>query len=1218
MLLFAPGVVFSAGRQKSDFCADWKFSTGITGNQPASPSFQDVSWASVSLPHTWNATDARDGGNNYLRTVGWYRKTLPWSDDFRKKKVFLEFLGANMQAECFVNGTSVGVHQGGYTAFRFDITSLLIDGNNIIAVKVDNRASEEIAPLSGDFSFFGGIYRKVFLVVTDSVHIDMMDYGSPGLYLTTTNVSASHADLGIRSKIVNDSDTPKEVTLKSVFRHPDDFAVIEEIPVPVFNPETMRPGGANISVITETVIIPAHGSYEFSKKLGVDNPRLWNGKSDPYRYVVDFSVSENGEIIDQLSQHVGFRYFSATGNGFFLNGVFYPLRGVNRHQDRMDMGNAITEREHDEDFGLIYEIGANAVRLAHYPQDPYFYDLCDRYGLVVWAEIPFVNKVGSAATFAGITANQLKELIRQQYNRPSICFWGLQNEVRAAYDSDMRVIMNDLNNLAHAEDPSRYTVQATDHATANNWASDLIAWNTYPGWYKNGALKDEMDNFPAAARPSGISEYGAGGSIYQHKINPARPVPGGNWHPEEYQNKVHENAIKDIAACDFVWGTFLWNMFDFASDSRAEGDQHGINDKGLVTYDRKVKKDSYYAYKVNWNTTPEVYITSRRYNVREEQSTPVVIYSDCEWVELWVNGKSAGKTFRADAPYGFFKWDNITLQAIENSIVAKGFSGDREYTDEVQWVRMLSSSTELNSSELVIDNVNKEILLVGEVFVEELHQIITSPAHADFVLLAEDGETPVTEGRVLPGMLLKVTSEDRNVTTFFKFVPPRHLAIKKKVISDSAEDANPAINAVDGDPVTRWAAKDGNAHWIEVDLGREYTLNRVKTQWYKPNNDRYYKYTISIGNRNKNYVTVVDRTNNTQGGIVSDDIGSVTGRYVRVHVTGSSGGFPSIHEIEVYGWAMYSAYEIDYRNHTIAVPNTVENIMNLLPEDFLKNLVFHGNQEHRIESESYFIQEGDKLIITDVTGSRYEFSIIFREQHADGEIISFNKKVYTGGEEGITSEGESVLIANINDGDLHSRWAAPKRDNAAHYPEWATVDLGNVYDISAIEIYFYKYGENNRAYSYNLSVSGNGTDDDDFRLITEVADNTDKSGHYIHTYRGILAGSVRLDITGCDLAQSGALASVNELIIRSNSLASSLEDRQFRRILNIRDNHNIVFISLLDPAHAVKLEITDIAGRRVFYRNITEDISLPLQSGVYIFRYNSDNSGLITEKVLIK
>jgi hypothetical protein len=471
----------------------------------------------------------------------------------------------------------------------------------------------------------------------------------------------------------------------------------------------------------------------------------------------------------------------------------------------------------------------------------------------------------------------------------------------------MRVIMNDLNNLAHAEDPSRYTVQATDYDVANNWASDLIAWNYYPGWYNGNTMKSKLDEFPAAARPSGISEYGAGGSIYQHKINPARPVPGGNWHPEEYQSKAHENAIRDIAACDFVWGTFLWNMFDFASDYRAEGDQHGINDKGLVTYDRKVKKDSYYAYKVNWNVTPEVYIASRRYHVREEESTPVVVYSNCDRVELSINGKSAGKIFRADASHGFFKWENVTLEAGENDIVAKGISGDREYTDEVQWTREL----------------------------------------------------------------------------------PNHLAIKKSVTSDSEEDANPAVNAVDGDPATRWAARDGNVHWIEVDLEKEYTLNLVKIQWYEPNASRYYKYTISVEDENKNQVTVVDRTNNTQGGIVSDDMDNVTGRYVRVHVSGSSGGFPSIHEIEVYGEAM-------------------------------------------------------------------------------------------------------------------------------------------------------------------------------------------------------------------------------------SSTSSSREDNRLRRILNITDKHEIVFISLIDPAYTVKLEITDVAGKRVFYRNITEDISLPLPGGVYLFRYYSDNSGLVTEKVLVK
>jgi beta-galactosidase/beta-glucuronidase len=645
-----------SGRDRVDFCADWKFTVTPTDT------------ITVTLPHTWNALDAQDGGKNYLRTEAWYHKSLQWDKNFQGKRIFLEFLGANMQAECFVNGSSVGVHKGGYTAFRFDITDRLVKGENKIAVKVDNRFSEEIAPLSADFSFFGGLYRKVFLIVAEPVHVDLTDCGASGLYLTTTNVSAQSAELEIRAKVVNTSSRSQKLTLQADLQStPDKHA---------------------LKTLAETITIPANGVYEFKKKITVENPHLWNGKEDPYRYAVDFTIKEKSKIIDKVSDYVGFRYFSATKEGFFLNGNPYPLRGVNRHQDRKDMGNAITEREHYEDFELIYRMGANAIRLAHYPHAPYFYELCDQYGIIVWAEIPFVNNVGTAPTFAEVTKNQLRELIRQQYNRPSICFWSLQNEVAEKYDSIMQPLTKELNDVAHAEDPTRYTVQAVNHSKAEKWASDLIARNAYPGWYRtsNERLKDVMDKPTPFDRPLAISEYGAGGSIYQHETIPVRPKHNGDWHPEEYQSKVHEDAMIDITASPNIWGTFVWNMFDFAADNRAEGDHHGINDKGLVTHDRKTLKDSYYIYKVNWNSNPELYIASRRHNIRKENTTPVTIYSNCRTVELFVNGISQGKKQKDAVQCGIFRWDNIELQTGNNIISTIAITPDgKTLQDEVKW-----------------------------------------------------------------------------------------------------------------------------------------------------------------------------------------------------------------------------------------------------------------------------------------------------------------------------------------------------------------------------------------------------------------------------------------------------------------------------------------------------------------------------------------------------
>ena len=674
---------------KLDFCADWKFKNEILTNQPAASEYDDSAWQTVDLPHTWNATDAQDGGGDYLRTVGWYRKELVWDNQFSGKKAFLEFLGANMQAECFVNGHSVGQHKGGYTAFRFDITEFLQEGRNIIAMKVDNRYSESIAPLTADFSFFGGIYRKAFLVITDNVHIDRMDNGSSGLYLTPRKVSDKSATLEVRALVKNESTREQRVTICAELAYPDSFKDIKGVPAPLCDIKELAPGGKPLKEVSRMIIVPAGGEYEFKEEWLVENPRLWNGRTSPFRYSVNMKIiSESGKVFDFCTDYVGFRYFTVNEKGFFLNGKPYPLRGVNRHQDRKDMGNAITEREHEEDFGMIYEIGANAIRLAHYPQDPYFYDLCDRYGIVVWAEIPFVDRCGTNSDFGEVTKQQLRELIRQQYNRPSICFWGLQNEVKEQYNEQMTGLMKELNELAHREDSTgRLTTLATNHEVGSHWDSDVVAWNIYPGWYVPGRLGERMDTYRKGAKYAAISEYGAGGSIHQHEMEPKAEIRG-TWHPEEYQSLIHQNAIIDISTRDYVWGTFVWNMFDFASDNRKEGDHFGINDKGLVTYDRKVRKDSFYAYKVNWSKVPTVHITGSRFKERSEPSVPVMVYSNCDAVELFVNGKSYGVQKKEEVQCGFFLWENVNLLPTEgsvNEVVAKGHYGQKEYTDSLHW-----------------------------------------------------------------------------------------------------------------------------------------------------------------------------------------------------------------------------------------------------------------------------------------------------------------------------------------------------------------------------------------------------------------------------------------------------------------------------------------------------------------------------------------------------
>ena len=927
---------YLSGRQTYNINSDWKFRKGtVSGAQAVD--FDDSRWEDVTLPHTWNALDGQDGGNNYYRGESWYRKVLPWDASYTGRRVVIEFLGIGSQAELYVNGVSVGTHKGAFTAFRFDITDALIPGqDNVLAVKASNANVPEIAPVSigpwYDFTLFGGIYRDVSLLVTDPIHADTLDYGSSGLKLTTSNVSKTSADLNIASTIVNDSAEDKEVTVRAVLKDPDSFQEVPGIE-PLFDVETMYGGDFRMEV-EQTVTIPAGSSVVFSKDLTVENPRLWNGMQDPYRYQVNLTVTDGDQTLDTVTQYVGFRYFQVDyDQGFFLNGAAYPLRGVSRHQDREDMGTALTQQEHNEDFALIYEMGANAVRLAHYPQAPYFYELCDKYGIVVWAEIPFVNNIGGSGTyenpdanrqaFFDVTRQQLIELIRQQYNRPSICFWGLQNEV-LAYDECMPQFIAELNDLAHQEDPTgRLTTQATDKANAAAWETDLLAWNTYPGWYfgTKDDLGSDMDAKHAAdSRPIAISEYGAGANVQQH-VDVATDADKsiGAFQPEEYQSLAHEAFIQQINERPYLWATFVWNMFDFSSDWRSEASMTGINTKGLVSRDRTVKKDAFYLYKANWSVSPVAYITSRRNDVRANALNQIKVYSNCDSVELQVNGMVIGTLTQDQLQQDtVFIWDDVKLSLDENIVEIRAFRDGEVYTDSVVWEKIPGTSTDIQSDVLNIDNDRKIIALQESCLAENVATVITSAANASIQVVRADGETPVTSGQILPGMQLFVTSEDGQNTCLYTFLPPE-IAAGKPVTASSYQDKEdgtyPAALANDGNTSTRWAAGfvgsvTSYPQWICIDLGTTCTLSRVDVSWFTGSSKkRVYYYTVSVSDTPDGpFTQVIDHTENDQSGQVCDTLSEeVSGRYVRIDVTGNS-DYPSnqttaasIYEVYVYG-----------------------------------------------------------------------------------------------------------------------------------------------------------------------------------------------------------------------------------------------------------------------------------------------------------------------------
>lgn len=630
----------------------------------------------VNLPHTWNSGDALSGKQDYYRGVGNYDKKIFVEPEWKGKRLFLRFEGVNSIANVFINATHVGEHRGGYGAFVFEITDYVKYGAmNTILVKVNNALQLDIMPLVGDFNFYGGIYRDVHLVITDPVNISLTDYASPGVYLVQKNVTKEKAD--IQAKVVVSNGNPQ--------------------PAPVQVNVKIWDGEKLVKQQDSDLTVDARNQSVAGLDITIDNPHLWNGRKDPFMYRAEVTLSTGGKVVDKVCQPLGLRFFHIDAEkGFFLNGEPLKLKGVCRHQDRAERGNALYKMHHEEDAAIMVEMGTNAVRLAHYPQATYFYDLMDQYGIVAWAEIPFIGPGGyqdrgfvDQVSFRENGKEQLKELIRQHYNHPSICFWGLFNELKTIGDNPIEYI-KELNALAHQEDPTRPTTAASflSYDSDISKITDVIAWNQYFGWY--GGSPSDMGKWLDAnhkAHPEykiAISEYGAGASIYHQQDSVKRGVASGWWHPENYQTFYHIGNWQAIAERPFVWGSFIWNLFDFGAAHRTEGDRPGINDKGLVTFDRKVKKDAFYFYKANWNQDDKfVYLANRRHRDRTLQVTDIMAFSNMPQVELFVNGVSIGTQGADD--YATFEWKAVQLREGENVIELKAGKGKSMVTDRVVW-----------------------------------------------------------------------------------------------------------------------------------------------------------------------------------------------------------------------------------------------------------------------------------------------------------------------------------------------------------------------------------------------------------------------------------------------------------------------------------------------------------------------------------------------------
>lgn len=667
ILCFVTGS-YASGREVRTFNDGWEFK-----KTDRFPNNLNEGWQPVTIPHTWNDVDMQMNRNSFYEGPAYYRKTFAPDAGLAGKRLYLRFEGVGSVCEVYVNGKFAGNHKGAYSAFAIEITNLLEFGvDNTIAVMADNTARPDVIPVNHRlFGVYGGIYRPVELIITDKVSVAVNDYASPGVYISQKNVGKKSASIAVKTKIDSREKSAVNLTLVTTIYESDGrVKARRETPV------TVSPQGRNV----------------FEQTFEIRDPHLWQGLEDPYLYRTVVRLERGGEVLDEVVQPLGIRRFELrASDGMCLNDKKVPMYGVCRHQDWLGLGSAISNAHHDADLAIIREMGATTIRLAHYQQSEYFYARCDSIGFMVWAEIPFVNSV---TTREGDNAKQqLTELIRQNFNHPSIYIWGLHNEVYspAEYTNALTIELND---LAKSEDPDRYTVSVSGYNNIDrptNLNADIQGINHYFGWYNNrisdivpwieGLEKDYADYRII------FSEYGAEANIdhQQEVVSEVGDCCGfDKKYNETFATKFHEIQWAAIANTDVLIGSYIWNTFDFATPMSSQGGVEARNMKGLVTFDRKVKKDPFYWYKANWSAEPVLYLTQRRAVERENRITPVAVYSNVGKPVLTVNGREYVDYRQGTTPVHYI-FEGVELREGENIVTARVIRDGITYKDSIHW-----------------------------------------------------------------------------------------------------------------------------------------------------------------------------------------------------------------------------------------------------------------------------------------------------------------------------------------------------------------------------------------------------------------------------------------------------------------------------------------------------------------------------------------------------